>query len=312
MNLSVALCTYNGEKYISEQLQSIATQTVLPDELIICDDHSTDATVGYINRFAEAAPFPVRIYCNDVSLGVIHNFEKAISLCMGDYIALSDQDDVWLPDKIEKSMALMKSEEAKHAEGNTPILVHTDLKVVNENLDIMSSSLMHLQKFHNENSQQALRTLLVQNYVTGCTVVINRKLKEIATPFPINIIMHDWWLALFAASEGEIAFLDESTILYRQHGANAVGAKKYFSTKNIKKVLNFRKMENQIKKTIKQVDAFVKYKPQVDLQGRKYAIAYLKNLRNNNYLPIFRLGIHKQGFLRNTLFYLFLIFTNKE
>lgn len=312
MNLSVALCTYNGENYIMEQLQSIAKQTVLPDELIICDDNSTDETIKYINGFAVTAPFPVRIYRNGVSLGVIHNFEKAISLCEGEYIALSDQDDVWLPDKIEKSMALMKSEEAKYVEGNTPILVHTDLKVVDKDLKVISGSLMHLQKIHNENSQQALKTLLVQNYVTGCTVVINRKLKEISTPFPIDIIMHDWWLALLAASEGEIAFLDESTILYRQHGANAVGAKKYFSTKNIKKVLNLRKMENQIKKTIKQVDAFVKYKPQVDLQGRKYAIAYLKNLRNNNYLPIFRLCIHKQGLFRNMLFYLFLIFINKE
>jgi len=257
MRLSVALCTYNGEKFISEQLQSIEGQTVLPDELIICDDNSTDKTIENINVFAKNAPFTVRIYQNNESLGVIRNFEKAILLCQGDYIALSDQDDVWLSDKLEKSMALMKREEARYAAKAIPILVHSDLKVVDQSLGVISESLMHMQKIHNENSEQALKTLLVQNYVTGCTVIINKALKEVATPFHNDIIMHDWWLALLAASEGKIAYLGESTILYRQHGENSVGAKKYFSTKNLKKALSFDEMKSQIKKQLYKQQLFL-------------------------------------------------------
>ena len=312
MRLSIALCTYNGEKFISEQLQSIAEQTVLPDELIICDDNSTDKTLENLNVFAKNAPFPVKIFHNDESLGVIRNFEKAILLCKGDYVALSDQDDVWLPDKLEKSMAIMKSEEAKYAGKHMPILVHSDLKVVDKNLEVISDSLMYMQKTHNENSEQALKTLLVQNYVTGCTVIINKELKEVATPFPNGIIMHDWWFALLASSEGKIAYLEESTILYRQHGENSVGAKKYFSIKNLNKALSFDEMKSQIKKTIIQATAFSKYKPHTYLKGRKIADDYLEHINNKNYLPIFRLGIHKQGFLRNILFYIFLILMNEE
>ena len=312
MGLSVALCTYNGEKFISEQLQSIEGQTVLPDELIICDDNSTDKTLENLNIFAKNAPFPVRIYHNDESLGVIRNFEKAILLCKGEYVALSDQDDVWLPDKLEKGIALMKREEEKHTGENSPMLVHSDLKVVNQNLELISESLMHMQKIHNENSEQALKTLLVQNYVTGCTVIINKKLKEIATPFPNGIIMHDWWLALLAASEGKIAYLEESTILYRQHGENSVGAKKYFSIKNLKKALSFDEMKSQIKKTIVQATAFSKYKPHKYLRGRKIAEEYIEYIKHKNYLAISRQGIHKQGFLRNILFFIFLNLMNKE
>ena len=312
MRLSVALCTYNGGKFISEQLQSIAAQTVLPAELVICDDHSTDNTLENLNVFAKNAPFPVRIYNNDESLGVIRNFEKAILLCKGDYVALSDQDDVWLPDKLEKSMALMKKEEEKHAGKKLPILVHSDLKVVDQNLKVISESLMHMQKIHNENSEHALKTLLVQNYVTGCTVIINKELKEVATPFPNGIIMHDWWLALLAASEGKIAYLEESAILYRQHGENSVGAKKYFSKKNLKKALSFNEMKSQIKKTILQVAVFSEYKPYTYLEGRKIAEEYVEYIDRKNYSAISRKGIHKQGFLRNILFYIFLNLMNEE
>ena len=151
----------------------------------------------------------------------------------------------------------------------------------------------------------------MQNYVTGCTVIINKELKELATPFPNGIVMHDWWLALLAASEGKIDFLEESTILYRQHGENSVGAKKYFSAKNLKKVLSINEMKNQIEKTMLQAAIFSKYKPQTYLKGRDFAEEYLEYIKNKNYLPIFRLGIHKQGFLRNILFYVFLNFRDK-
>src|SRR5580698_1985958 len=100
MKLSVALCTYNGERFLPEQLASIREQSRLPDELVICDDASADQSVAIATRFAERAPFPVRIEANSRNLGSTPNFARAIELCNGDAIVLSDQDDVWLPDKL--------------------------------------------------------------------------------------------------------------------------------------------------------------------------------------------------------------------
>ena len=312
MKLSVALCTYNGEKFIAEQLESIARQTVLPDELIICDDRSADRTVQILHEFAHKAPFPVSIYHNETTLGVIRNFEQAISICNGEYIALADQDDVWLPEKIEKSLALIESAQAQYAGEEVPLLVHTDLKVVDKQLKVISESFMHAQKLHNEDSKQALKTLLVQNYVTGCTVIINRKLKELALPFPAGILMHDWWLALLAAAEGMIVFSAERTILYRQHGKNAVGAQKYFSRDNLRKVLAFRQMQEEIKQTIQQAAAFTRHKPAMRLRSRECIANYLANVHKQDYWALFRAGIHKQGFLRNLIFYIFFISLDKE
>src|SRR5262249_10160572 len=100
--ISIALCTYNGAKYLSSQLESYLAQTCLPDEVVVCDDCSQDETVTILNDFAIRAPFPVRILVNDQNLGSTKNFEKSISLCSGEIIFLSDQDDVWMPNKIER------------------------------------------------------------------------------------------------------------------------------------------------------------------------------------------------------------------
>jgi len=106
--LSVAMCTYNGEQYLQEQLDSIIAQTRLPNEVVVCDDGSTDATLQILDEFQETAPFPVRIYRNGTRLGPTKNFEKAIKLCSGNVIALSDQDDVWMPHKLERLEEVLK------------------------------------------------------------------------------------------------------------------------------------------------------------------------------------------------------------
>lgn len=309
VSLSIALCTYNGGKYIVEQLQSIAEQTILPDELIICDDCSTDETLTCLHEFAKTAPFAVKIHINEKALGAIHNFEKAISLCQGEYIALSDQDDVWLPEKIEKNLELMQASEKMFA--NMPILVHTDLCVVNASLKVIKKSMMQMQGIENER-RHPFETLLAQNYVTGCTVLINKQLKELALPFPQAIVMHDWWLALLAASNGKIAYLDETTILYRQHGVNTVGAKQYFSINSIKRLLAFTEGTKRIQATISQAEGFANYKTDIFLRGRSITIAYLQSLKQQKYHEIFSLGIRKQGLLRNLFFYIFLVFMKKQ
>ncbi len=220
-SISIALCTYNGAKYLEEQLNSFSRQTILPAELVVCDDGSIDSTCDVLRNFAKEAPFQVHIYENDMNLGHMQNFSKAISLCKGNYIALSDQDDVWLPDKNEVSLQGMRVVEQKYGK-NTPILVYTDLTVVDSSCRVIHPSFMRYQHLKNN---CFLSSLITQNCVTGCCCLMNRTLANEAVPIPKGAAMHDWWLALIATTRGRIQYIEKPTILYRQHGKNAVGAK---------------------------------------------------------------------------------------
>ncbi len=222
--LSVALCTYNGAKYLREQLDSIALQTYPPDELVVCDDRSVDGSVEIAKTFASRAPFSVRLYVNEEGLGTIKNFERAIGLCKGDFVALSDQDDVWLPNKLEVTLRAMREAEDRYGVA-TPILVHTDLQVVDSERRPIAPSFYKYQGFKRLH-KNLLAELLIENYVTGCTLMMNRALRDAGLLIPREAKMHDWWLALVAAALGCIVSLPEATVLYRQHTENVVGAKK--------------------------------------------------------------------------------------
>jgi glycosyltransferase involved in cell wall biosynthesis len=221
-SISVALCTYNGGAFLREQLESIGSQTFAPAELVICDDQSSDNTQAIVSAFATEASFPVRYFVNDERLGVIRNFETAIRRCSEPYIALSDQDDVWLPDKLSLEMSLLRKTE-QEVDPGMPVLVHSDLSIVDERLAPLHASLRRYQKL-SHSGNKPLSTLLVQNYVTGCTILMNRALVDVALPLSRKALMHDWWLALCAGLYGEIRTLPASTVLYRQHGGNEVGA----------------------------------------------------------------------------------------
>lgn len=197
--LSVALCTYNGARYLREQLDSIALQTRQPDEMVVCDDRSSDGSVEIVEAFAADAPFPVRLCVNEEGLGATKNFERAMGLCEGDYIALSDQDDVWLPNKLEITFnAMCRAEDRSGAD--VPILVHTDLRVVDLERRLVAPSFYRHQGFKKLH-RNLLAELLVENYVTGCTMMMNRALRDGGLPIPSGAMMHDWWLALVAPPE---------------------------------------------------------------------------------------------------------------
>ena len=222
--LSVAMCIYNGAQYLQEQLDSIAAQSRLPNELVVCNDGSTDATLQVLERFQEKAPFSVRIYCNETRLGPTKNFEKAISLCRGDIIALSDQDDVWMPRKLERlERALEDHPDAGY--------VFSDALVVDEGLRPLGYTMWNRVSFTTRRRRRfeqgyQLEVLLKHNVVTGATMAFRAELRDWILPIP-NQWVHDAWIALLASASGAGGiFIEEPLIKYRQHPNQAIGGMK--------------------------------------------------------------------------------------
>jgi len=218
MNLSIALCTYNGAVYLKEQLESIAAQTRTPDELVISDDHSTDDTLRLIEEFAATAGFPVRLSVNESNLGTAKNFEKAISLCRGDVIALSDQDDVWHSDKLESVERIFEAKPQLS-------LVFSNAELVDETLRLFDETLFDWVHFDGQKqrlvrSGRALDLQLRENLVCGCTVAFRANLKELVLPISGDgPLVHDGWIVLLIAAVGEIDFINRPLLKYRQHSA---------------------------------------------------------------------------------------------
>lgn len=221
--LSVALCTHNGAAYVEEQVRSILNQSRLPTEVVVSDDASTDGTVGIVRRvWAQHAPAAVqlRIITNSVALGVSKNFEQAVSACAGDVIALSDQDDVWAPRRVE----VMIAEFARRPELS---LLFTDARLVDASGDPLTVSLFQALEISEAELQTVTRgtgfdTLLRRNLATGATMMFRRSLLQQALPFP-EAWVHDEWLAIIASVVSTVGWLPERLIDYRQHGANQIG-----------------------------------------------------------------------------------------
>ena len=221
MKISVAMCTFNGSRYLDEQLASICSQVRLPDEVVICDDGSSDNTPDLLHAFAACAPFKVHVRINESNLGTIKNFEQAIRLCSGDIIALSDQDDVWLPQKLTRMEQIFLQ---------TPQTggVFTDAEIVDSNLRCLDFSLWHVYRFQ-QNLQRvvqqgnALDILLKQFVVTGATFAFRSCWKDRLIPIP-SCWMHDAWIALNIAIFSNLSIINEKLIKYRQHGNNQIGA----------------------------------------------------------------------------------------
>jgi len=219
VKLSIALCTYNGAEFLPEQLGSIAKQTRPPDELVICDDCSTDETRRVVTSFAANAPFAVVLHVNEMNLGSTKNFEKAVSLCTGDIIALSDQDDVWLPNKLERFEKIF-------SESPEVGIVFTDAELVDENLVSKGERLweytltpLEQQMFE---AGRAFDALLRYNVVTGATMAFQARFRELVLPVPTYLI-HDGWIALMIAMVAPVVAVPELLIKYRQHPGQQLG-----------------------------------------------------------------------------------------
>jgi glycosyltransferase involved in cell wall biosynthesis len=220
--ISIALCTYNGARFLPAQLESFLNQTRLPDELIVCDDCSTDETPQIVNDFARRAPFTVSFRVNEKNLGSTKNFERAISLCGGDLIFLSDQDDVWLPQKL----ARIETEFDKNSQVG---LVFSDAEIVDENLHPANCGLWQFtfseERRENARNGNFFDVLLWQNVVTGATMAFRSEYRKIFTPIPERIpnLIHDGWISLLIANEAEVVFVEEPLIKYRQHSNQQLG-----------------------------------------------------------------------------------------
>ena len=225
MRISVAMCTYNGAEFLPAQLTSIAEQTRVPDEIVVCDDASTDDTRRLLESFAGTSSIPVSLYFSDRNAGSLKNFERAIGLCTGDVIVLSDQDDVWRADKLQ----LLENALRDHPKAG---LVFSDAELVDKNLNSLGRRMWDQVGF-DAHKQKLIRTgksldVLITGWtVTGATMAFRSEYVKLVLPTPSNIAMiHDGWIALTVASVADVIFIEEPLIKYRQHERQQVGAPK--------------------------------------------------------------------------------------
>lgn len=228
--LVIALATYNGGPFVDQLIASIAAQSHTDWVLAVGDDGSTDDTATRIAQWHRRDGRIRLLPTSDCRLGARGNFARILQWACdtgATYVACADQDDVWEPHKLRRQLdAMQRLESGSHQADRQPALVHTDLSVVDEHLQLIHPSLREYGGLPvlGPSAADRLRTLLLHNCVTGCTTLLNRPLLELSLPLPENCFMHDWWLALCAAAAGQIDYCPESTVLYRQHADNEIGA----------------------------------------------------------------------------------------
>ena len=237
--VEVLLATFNGEKYISELLDSILNQTYKNIKITIHDDGSSDRTLEILRDYSKRYPEIINLIDDGISTGsAVRNFEFLLKNSSEEYIMFADQDDVWLPTKVELTLKKMLELEDKYGK-DTPLLVYTDVKVVDENLNILSESLWDYAKVDGRN--RTFSKCLEIGSGQGFTIMINKKSKELSLPFPQNAIMHDRWISLVVSALGKIEYIDIVTGLYRQHRKNVAGVQKFGINRIKEKILKFRK-----------------------------------------------------------------------
>lgn len=214
--LSIAMTTYNGEAFLRQQLDSIYMQSYQDFELIVCDDGSSDNTIDILNDY-KSKHQNIKIYQNETQLGSVKNFEHAIDVCTSDYIALCDQDDIWKKEKLEKSIKEMHILEKMYP--NTPLMIHSDLAMINENNTKITSSYFTFRNYQLK-KEKDLAFILGPCGVMGNTIVMNRLLKEIILPFPKALAVHDYWIALINELYGKRLTLKDPLVQYRIHQKN--------------------------------------------------------------------------------------------
>ena len=306
--ISVAMCTYNGSKYLGEQLESIAKQTRLPDELVICDDRSSDTTQEIVRKFAETAPFEVRLIVNPENLGsakkgVTRNFEKASDLCRGEYIALCDQDDRWLPEKLERLAGVLQNKPEAGA-------VFSNAKIIDSQSKPTGATLSEANGFTQSEDERlkagkALPVLLSMTKVYGCTLMVRTEVIRKILPVPPSW-WFDAWVACMSAVVTRLEYVPEPLFCYRVHPSQQVGASVATLSDRVKNMKNsakdyWRDSEPQLKELYERLEqqGDARMEPYLDyLRGRLALLSMRANLPENRLLRVGRILPHAQNYYR--------------
>lgn len=274
--IDILIATYNGEKYIEEQLNSILNQTYKNINILISDDCSKDETLNILQKYANLYS-NISVFTHEKNLGYKKNFEFLLSKVESKYYMLCDQDDIWLPKKIELSYKKMIEDDAD--------LVYCDLIVVDENLKEINNSYWNVIGIKNKVKYDDIRSLYLNNCVTGCTLLSKSKYIKDIIPIPDDSIymLHDYWIALVVALKGKITHLDEKCIKYRQHTNNQIGSsKKSLKMKSFKDVRDL-----YIKIKIEHFNIFKRYDDMFDDKYKKLnieALNYYNNISSKKYI----------------------------
>lgn len=303
--IEVLLATYNGERWLPELLESLRHQSEQRFRILARDDGSSDGTLAILKDFQRSNPDKLHlIEDTDGNLGVKGNYNRLLEASTEPYVMFCDQDDVWMPDKIRMTWDAMLSLEEEHG-SDTSILVHTDLEVVDVSLNTIDPSFWHYQNLDPSVGDQ-LNRVLVQNVVTGCASMANRALVDLASPIPDEAVMHDWWMVLAAAAFGIIEAVPKTTVLYRQHGVNILGAQAwnlvYFFRMTFQ-TLDAGQLRRRINLKIIQAQTFLRrYSPRLSPPDHEIIHAWA-NIMDSGWLGRRRLiwvhGFFMVGTMRN-------------
>lgn len=305
--IHIVLATYNGERFIREQLDSILEGTMDDFSIEVCDDGSADRTLEIVREYAEKYEC-IRIHENEKNLGYARNFIEGIKRSRSPYIMLCDQDDIWKPDKITRTLEAMKTleQECRHGE-EYPLLVFTDA------MNYEDGTGRELGSFHQNSRLNVEKTdpahLLMENKCIGCTVMVNAAVVPYLETVPEEIRVHDWWLALICSCFGKIHYLPETTLQYRQHHGNMIGGSGFFAyMKN--RILNLRKQRVALEQTFVQGKAFyLLFRDRLGEKEKETVQAFSRMeeagpLRRRWY--VVRFGFCKSGLMRNVALFLIL------
>lgn len=300
--IDILLATYNGAAWLDEQLDSLLDQDFDDWRLLARDDGSSDGTPALLEaRLAGLGDRAGLLADSGTNLGPGGNFARLMAASDADYLMFCDQDDVWLPGKISLTLQKMQALEAVCGTG-TPLLVHTDLSIADRTMTPLAESGHRYQRIDPERGA-VLGRLLVQNVATGCTIMINRALRDLALPLPAAALMHDHWLSLVAACFGRIGYLPQPTMSYRQHGGNQVGAQRWSPDYALRLLWQLPAIRKVMMRNRRQAAAFYQ-RYQTVLQDRQRATlqAFITMPEHGLFQrrrDIFRYGFFYAGAVRN-------------
>lgn len=293
--IDILLATYNGEKFLNEQLDSILNQTYSNFNLYISDDCSKDNTKEILKEY-EKKDARIKLFFQEKNLGYIGNFEFLLKQVESKYYMLSDQDDVWLKEKIEKSFNKLINSNSD--------LVYTDLEIVDQNLKMIYPSMWKNLKIEKKVKYDDIRSQYLYNCATGCTIISKSEYIKYMLPFPKKSVYmpHDYWIALVVALKGKIAHLDEKTIKYRQHGNNQIGTEK--TSHKFNKFEQVRELFLKVK--IEHFEDYVKrtgiFTTEQNIFNKK-CLEYFLNIKEKNIINFKNIGIFHKLYKYDTMSY---------